>query len=304
MLDELKSEEVEKKLEDVINKYGASGKISVKEIKQKIFESDGDPMEATNRFKKWWFGAFPKRKINNLEIDEMQSLMQIFTDAWNVFPHRSLGGKSPQDKVREYNKDNPNGGLEEPAEDKMPGVTVRGMKMEFDDFQKMIKEMEEKQKPFKNWVDNTALPEYKKFLEQKFKTKKSIDKHYEVAQIFLERALFIGFLDFEQIRPEFAVWEFPEWWPTHVLGNDLNSVQVWSSLCDFFCFAEMVLKREIPGVWEESVGDNADDWNLNDVIIPPFASSESRSVPKTGRNEPCVCGSGKKFKKCCGIYGN
>ena len=22
--------------------------------------------------------------------------------------------------------------------------------------------------------------------------------------------------------------------------------------------------------------------------------------PKTGRNEPCPCGSGKKFKKCCG----
>jgi SEC-C motif-containing protein len=26
----------------------------------------------------------------------------------------------------------------------------------------------------------------------------------------------------------------------------------------------------------------------------------SRAVPKTGRNEPCPCGSGKKFKKCCG----
>jgi preprotein translocase subunit SecA len=25
-----------------------------------------------------------------------------------------------------------------------------------------------------------------------------------------------------------------------------------------------------------------------------------RSAPKVGRNEPCPCGSGKKFKKCCG----
>jgi SEC-C motif-containing protein len=25
-----------------------------------------------------------------------------------------------------------------------------------------------------------------------------------------------------------------------------------------------------------------------------------RSEPKTGRNDPCPCGSGKKFKKCCG----
>jgi preprotein translocase subunit SecA len=23
--------------------------------------------------------------------------------------------------------------------------------------------------------------------------------------------------------------------------------------------------------------------------------------PKVGRNDPCPCGSGKKFKKCCGI---
>ncbi|MBT4699861.1 MAG: hypothetical protein HOB79_02200, partial [Rhodospirillaceae bacterium] len=27
---------------------------------------------------------------------------------------------------------------------------------------------------------------------------------------------------------------------------------------------------------------------------------EPRRVQKVGRNEPCPCGSGKKFKKCCG----
>ncbi|MGB1271568.1 MAG: SEC-C metal-binding domain-containing protein, partial [Endozoicomonas sp.] len=25
-----------------------------------------------------------------------------------------------------------------------------------------------------------------------------------------------------------------------------------------------------------------------------------RDAPKTGRNDSCPCGSGKKFKKCCG----
>lgn len=25
-----------------------------------------------------------------------------------------------------------------------------------------------------------------------------------------------------------------------------------------------------------------------------------RETPKVGRNDPCPCGSGKKFKKCCG----
>jgi hypothetical protein len=29
-------------------------------------------------------------------------------------------------------------------------------------------------------------------------------------------------------------------------------------------------------------------------VEPPHAA------PKTGRNDPCPCGSGRKFKKCCG----
>ncbi len=30
------------------------------------------------------------------------------------------------------------------------------------------------------------------------------------------------------------------------------------------------------------------------------ASQVRRDAPKVGRNDPCPCGSGKKFKKCCG----
>lgn len=32
--------------------------------------------------------------------------------------------------------------------------------------------------------------------------------------------------------------------------------------------------------------------------VPP--KQMVRSAPKVGRNDPCPCGSGKKFKKCCG----
>ena len=32
------------------------------------------------------------------------------------------------------------------------------------------------------------------------------------------------------------------------------------------------------------------------VILQPAV----RSTPKVGANEPCPCGSGKKYKKCCG----
>jgi SEC-C motif-containing protein len=28
-------------------------------------------------------------------------------------------------------------------------------------------------------------------------------------------------------------------------------------------------------------------------------TNDATKAPKTGRNEPCPCGSGKKFKKCC-----
>jgi uncharacterized protein len=33
------------------------------------------------------------------------------------------------------------------------------------------------------------------------------------------------------------------------------------------------------------------------------ASTLRREVPKVGRNDDCPCGSGKKFKKCCGAEG-
>jgi uncharacterized protein len=31
----------------------------------------------------------------------------------------------------------------------------------------------------------------------------------------------------------------------------------------------------------------------------PAAQTVVRDQPKVGRNDPCPCGSGKKFKKCC-----
>lgn len=35
-----------------------------------------------------------------------------------------------------------------------------------------------------------------------------------------------------------------------------------------------------------------------EVVLP---KPVVRSAPKTGRNDPCPCGSGKKFKKCCAV---
>ncbi|MFA4875048.1 MAG: SEC-C metal-binding domain-containing protein, partial [bacterium] len=39
-------------------------------------------------------------------------------------------------------------------------------------------------------------------------------------------------------------------------------------------------------------------WYYYDSRKP--ATTVRREAPKIGRNDPCPCGSGKKYKKCCG----
>lgn len=41
------------------------------------------------------------------------------------------------------------------------------------------------------------------------------------------------------------------------------------------------------------------DWYFVDAEAPKVKQVR-RDEPKIGRNDPCACGSGKKFKKCCG----
>ncbi|KTF08679.1 SEC-C metal-binding domain-containing protein [Pseudoalteromonas sp. H103] len=38
----------------------------------------------------------------------------------------------------------------------------------------------------------------------------------------------------------------------------------------------------------------------NTSCCPPPQSPVTRDAPKVGRNDPCVCGNGRKYKKCCG----
>jgi uncharacterized protein len=85
---------------------------------------------------------------------------------------------------------------------------------------------------------------------------------------------------------------------------------------DELLFPFLVLAGELPEQerrqfksteWEKLVGSCEDA--IGDAIVevreywtvlrnPP--KSVRRESPKTGRNDPCPCGSGKKFKHCCG----
>ena len=53
--------------------------------------------------------------------------------------------------------------------------------------------------------------------------------------------------------------------------------------------------------WKFTLGlepDKPEDITDLEILLNP---TETRRVEKkTGRNEPCPCGSGKKYKKCCG----
>lgn len=53
--------------------------------------------------------------------------------------------------------------------------------------------------------------------------------------------------------------------------------------------------------WQVIVGvepDKAED--LSDVERLLHPSAPATAGPATGRNDPCPCGSGRKYKKCCG----
>ncbi len=41
------------------------------------------------------------------------------------------------------------------------------------------------------------------------------------------------------------------------------------------------------------------EWRFRDAQVPEITQVR-RDAPKVGRNDPCPCGSGKKYKKCCG----
>jgi SEC-C motif-containing protein len=107
--------------------------------------------------------------------------------------------------------------------------------------------------------------------------------------------------------------------PDNRAGYDENSTRAWAESADWHGIK--ILK---------TIGGNAEDSEGQVEFVVSFTEKEtrqehhelstfkkqggtwyfatgktmprpvSRAVPKTGRNEPCPCGSGKKYKKCCG----
>ncbi len=232
---------VEENLQKPLDAYGVSKKLTMKMVKDWIFNDEGDSaMEATNRFQKKWFKHF----AHTFKRDEFNEILQAFVDAWNYFPHKSLNGKSPSQMVERSLKKDPTLGRNDQSKQKMPDVIVGGRKMTWDAYSAMLAEMEKLQIPFRSWVKNDLLPKYKKFLEAGAGTK-TVEKHYEVADIFLERAMHVGFITLDEIRKDFIQTEFPKWWQTHVLMSSMQEREVLSSLHKLFRFIAVEYNKDV-----------------------------------------------------------
>lgn len=82
-----KREEIENKIIRILDKYHIDD-VNIHVIKDIIFYEEGN--KTFHLFIGMLFERIPAKDLN-----EMNSILNIFTDAWNHFPHKTLGGKCP-----------------------------------------------------------------------------------------------------------------------------------------------------------------------------------------------------------------
>jgi len=239
-----KQGEIIRNLDELISKYGLQGQLSSKMVIDWVWTAQGDSaMEASNAYNKKCFRFFRQVK----ELDEMNRILQIFVEVWNFFPHQALGGKSPNQRVKEvYDKDMETKRPRKKDDEPMPNVICGGREFTWDEYAAMMRECERAQKPFRAWIEKEVLPEYAKYLRELYKSEKVVEKHERVAGIFFERALHLGFVIFEQLHAKFTWNDFPVWWQTHVLDDDQTEDQVRNSLVILSAFLDEEYGRVLP----------------------------------------------------------
>ncbi len=135
---------------------------------------------------------------------------------------------------------------------------------------------------------------------------------------------------FEPIYWREAQWGAAEWCEGFILGTQFAE-EDWALLWEgkpalvtpFLRLGtddgiEITRKAGDAERWMEAVAPTVVDihafWKARRESRPPGLTNDAfhlgrqrlpvtRDAPKTGRNDPCPCGSGKKFKKCCGMDG-
>jgi len=105
-----------------------------------------------------------------------------------------------------------------------------------------------------------------------------------VHQAFLRGAVDPTWLTFRQFEADLQYTvEHPDAEPLHSDGKLTLFGETVAEMSGWACF-----KPKLPG-------DDVSDWGLGASLGMPHRDP----LRKVGRNDPCPCGSGRKFKKCC-----
>ena len=88
----------EEKLQKLIEKYGLANKLTVEMVKGWVYNEEGEPLKSVHKFQDKCLSYF----TNASNADDLNEILEVFNDAWNYFPHKSLGGKSPNQMVENY----------------------------------------------------------------------------------------------------------------------------------------------------------------------------------------------------------
>ena len=110
-----------------------------------------------------------------------------------------------------------------------------------------------------------------------------------------------------QILPEgAALAEKTLAWSDTIIANGLNR-DLWEAGKTFAMEAlEKGFDTEYPGAFIDHILDLNEPLDVFDPYDDYSDSDDTPTIPikeytqKTGRNQPCPCGSGRKYKKCCG----
>ena len=144
-----------------------------------------------------------------------------------------------------------------------------------------------------NIIEREILPKKKSFKKYKglgLEVDKANHKMYELKE---ELNSYLNTLDVNKVRKEYFLGTL-----LILLNANIYSEEFLKELCHENNFS--LTKKQFENVY------NIIDKYKNDIpiwIYNGYTKREVNSMPKekkVGRNDPCPCGSGKKYKKCCG----
>ena len=265
---------VEKNLLSIIKKYKLAPKVSIDRVKEWVLNEAGEtnPAKGFEKYTGTWTKFIPK--IESLE--EMDTVFSAFVDAWNYFPHKKLGNKSPVEAKQKTIS------AHVLPKESMEGLNIQSINNDNESLaREMFNEIFRKQDPFVDWLYEDVLPEYEKHLESKIQTARIRKQRMAIAEIFFDRVLRAGIVDYEDIPEKFINHVFPKFWEQKVYPEPLSAQRVQGVLGDMVDFIYHKFHR-FPG----GVGDIFNRkclLNSLDIVLPGIAEQERQVVELLGK---------------------